>query len=353
MKKVFYITIIFSLVFGTKHLQAQNLILNDGFEVGGDSCANVDTIFYHFPMQYTSWFIPNSSTPDIHCTCCNLVPGLDTAWGVPNNDHGFQYPHQGKCYAGIGCYGINIQDPTLYDNREYLSTPFLHLLEIGKKYKATCFINLANNYRFNSEASNKFGFLFSTYILNETSTTTGGYPRIKKKPQYENDSIIADTLNWVKINYSFIADSAYQYLTIGNFEPDTALSFKHISTTVIFPSVYGSYYYIDDVSLVEDTSSGVGDGVREVESRKSRTFGIVYPNPASQSIVISHQYPKLNWEVNTIEVTNLLGQQQNVIVEKLTTENCQLNTANLPSGIYFIKATDVNGNVMNGKFVKE
>jgi hypothetical protein len=57
--------------------------------------------------------------------------------------------------------------------------------------------------------------------------------------------------------------------------------------------------------------------------------------------------------VNTIVVTNVIGQKQNIKVEKLTSENCQLNTENLPSGIYFIKATDINGNVLNGKFVKE
>ncbi|MEN9522543.1 MAG: hypothetical protein RL065_920, partial [Bacteroidota bacterium] len=59
------------------------------------------------------------------------------------------------------------------------------------------------------------------------------------------------------------------------------------------------------------------------------------------------------FEVNTLEVTNLLGQQQNVKVEKLTTENCQLNTENMSSGIYFIKATDTLGNSLIGKFVKE
>jgi hypothetical protein len=31
----------------------------------------------------------------------------------------------------------------------------------------------------------------------------------------------------------------------------------------------------------------------------------------------------------------------------------KLNISNLPQGIYFIKATDKNGNVLNGKFVKE
>jgi hypothetical protein len=43
---------------------------------------------------------------------------------------------------------------------------------------------------------------------------------------------------------------------------------------------------------------------------------------------------------------DLLGRIQNVKVDKLSTEN-------LSSGIYFIKATDIFGNSLIGKFVKE
>jgi hypothetical protein len=76
---------------------------------------------------------------------------------------------------------------------------------------------------------------------------------------------------------------------------------------------------------------------------------VVYPNPVSNVLICKCA----NMLINTIVITNVLGQQQNIKVEKLTTENFQLKTVDLPSGIYFIKATDTNGNVMNGKFVKE
>ncbi|MFM2225481.1 MAG: hypothetical protein RJA07_1683 [Bacteroidota bacterium] len=75
----------------------------------------------------------------------------------------------------------------------------------------------------------------------------------------------------------------------------------------------------------------------------------IYPNPVNEWLTINGKWLMSN----TIVVTNLLGQQQNIVAEKLTTDNYQLNTDHLPSGVYFIKATDKNGNVMNGKFVKE
>ncbi len=75
---------------------------------------------------------------------------------------------------------------------------------------------------------------------------------------------------------------------------------------------------------------------------------MIYPNPANESIVISHKSL-----VNTIEVTNVVGQTMKVIITPLSTYDLRLNTYYYPSGIYFLKATDINGKESNGKFVKE
>ncbi|MEY4874887.1 MAG: helicase [Bacteroidota bacterium] len=98
------------------------------------------------------------------------------------------------------------------------------------------------------------------------------------------------------------------------------------------------------------------DGVEEVVnySNKEVEALVVYPNPASQSIVISHQ-PL----VNTIEVTDVLGrvllrdEASNQQINNSSTQQIQLDVSTLPNGIYFIKSTDTKGNMMNGKFVKE
>jgi hypothetical protein len=51
-----------------------------------------------------------------------------------------------------------------------------------------------------------------------------------------------------------------------------------------------------------------------------------------------------------VKVGYALGQ---VCISIINYKSEIINVAALPSGIYFIKATDTNGNVMNGKFVKE
>ncbi|MFM2226045.1 MAG: hypothetical protein RJA07_2247 [Bacteroidota bacterium] len=88
-----------------------------------------------------------------------------------------------------------------------------------------------------------------------------------------------------------------------------------------------------------------------VENEK--TDLIIYPNPASSKLTISSSKFQTFGNMNTIEISNVLGQLQPIVIEKIHINNCQLNTENLPSGIYFIKITDVNGNITKGKFVKE
>ena len=84
----------------------------------------------------------------------------------------------------------------------------------------------------------------------------------------------------------------------------------------------------------------------------------IYPNPAGQSIVVSCKSL-----VKTIEVFNVVGQ---LMVRQAHHDGTaaiplsigeglgvRLDVSSLPSGIYFIKATDINENVSNGKFVKQ
>ncbi len=85
-------------------------------------------------------------------------------------------------------------------------------------------------------------------------------------------------------------------------------------------------------------------------SNNQRNTIHLFPNPATNQLtIVSHQFL-----VKTIEVHNVLGQIINCkLVFDGSTENCKLNTESLPSGIYFLKATDDNGLQQVAKFVKE
>ena len=90
-----------------------------------------------------------------------------------------------------------------------------------------------------------------------------------------------------------------------------------------------------------------GDGVGDVVTKNGL---IVYPNPASQSLVISHKSL-----VNTMEIKDILGRTCiSILNHKSDSDNIRnINIEFLPSGIYFIKATDEKGNQLNAKFIKQ
>ncbi|MEY4877470.1 MAG: hypothetical protein RL708_2620 [Bacteroidota bacterium] len=121
----------------------------------------------------------------------------------------------------------------------------------------------------------------------------------------------------------------------------------------------GSYAVLvkDSLTLCSDTSNCrtiVVSGVEEIESSR---FSI-YPNPCGEKLLVTG-YQLL---VNTIEVTDVLGRILMVrqahhdgisVVGHADEGSISINVETLPSGIYFLKATDTKGNIMNAKFVKE
>ena len=96
------------------------------------------------------------------------------------------------------------------------------------------------------------------------------------------------------------------------------------------------------------------EGINPLTNKNSQLE--VYPNPCENKLTVSG----IQFSVNSkIEIENVLGQMMMVrqthhdASNNLHTDNRQLNTKDLPSGIYFIKAEDEKGFVHTAKFVKE
>jgi hypothetical protein len=133
-----------------------------------------------------------------------------------------------------------------------------------------------------------------------------------------------------------------QHQLIQNANDDTFVV-NHSGTYAVFIQ--------DSITFCSDTSNCRMVVVSGIEELTTNGFSI-YPNPVNNVLICKCA----NMLINTIEVTNVLGQIQNCSIAQYTirnTENYQLNTENLPSGLYFIKATDTKGNIRNAKFVKE
>lgn len=146
------------------------------------------------------------------------------------------------------------------------------------------------------------------------------------------DSIIKDTVNWVKIFGSFVADSAYKYLIIGNF-----FDANHFDTLHLTDQTYQVIlYYVDDVCLSTDSIYTQNwTGIKEIS--KNQLIISIFPNPTHNQVHIKSYAP-----IELIEIINSFGQQ----VYKLETnedKEISLSLFFLKPNIYYLKIKTTKG----------
>lgn len=280
---------------------AQNLVLNPSFE---------DTVMCpDFPqptINYALYWSSYGGTSDYFNSCASL-------FGVPSNFAGYQAPHTGSAYAGLLTWYVNAGSPI----REYMGIQFTTPLLIGAKYFVSFFISNADSITYNS-SSNNFGVRFSTVPFSYTN-----FPALNNSSHMQSPTVITDKINWTYISGSFVADSAYQYLILGNFYDDA----NTVIDSVPPYSGTGSYYYIDDVCVSADsiynaTWTGIND--TEVE------YGtVIFPNPAASCFSF---YNKTGFE--NMMMIDLLG---NVIkTVELNVGLNQIDVSENAAGIYLL-----------------
>jgi gliding motility-associated-like protein len=224
-------TIIF-LFSASMGLYSQNLVPNPDFELY-DICPTSEGQI----LNATAWQNLNTYTPDYY-NSCSANPRVS----VPYNWAGYQQATNGNAYAGIFTFETPLLLPVNTCVREYIGSKLNSPLIIGKEYVVSFIANLAldSSHRSN-QATNKLGVLFSTTAYdNIRPLLPGNFAHVYSQ------SVISDTANWTTVSGSFIADSAYQYINIGNFFDD--------ARTMIIPQQdtiwnRAAYYYIDDVRV--------------------------------------------------------------------------------------------------------
>ncbi|HRD37152.1 MAG TPA: hypothetical protein PLC65_00860 [Bacteroidia bacterium] len=123
--------------------------------------------------------------------------------------------------------------------REYLIGKLAFPLVIGQKYYVSFKVNRADSLFVTGYSNNKIGVKFSV-------NKSGNVP-INNIASYYSNTIINDTIGWTTIFGSFVSDSMYNFIMLGNF-------FDDLNTTYLsdFPGL-GAYYYIDDVCVSTDS----------------------------------------------------------------------------------------------------
>ena len=310
--KVFTLFICF---FSVCIAHSQNLVPNPSFE-DTVSCPTISSSI----NQAENWQL-YSSSPDYYNTC---VQSPYFGNGVPFNYAGFQYPASGNAYAGFYSYVNEIG----YSNREILGTNLLVPMAIGTKYFIS-FKTVLTPYTINigcSLANNKLGVLFSTLPFSNFDSTT--IPPIQNFAHIWTDSIITDTVNWTTVFGSFIADSTYSYISLGNFFSN------NYTDTLCLTNSSGyncAYYLIDDICVSTDSlfcENYIYSGINE--KYLLNNFSI-YPNPAIDYILIT-QSMSSPYDIN---IYNDIGQLIYIENNVTTTVN-KIDISEFNKGLFLV-----------------
>ncbi|MFK7832264.1 MAG: OmpA family protein [Winogradskyella sp.] len=247
MKQLILILFIFYSVIST----SQNLVLNPSFEAYNRCPWHIG----RFAGNVKDWSIPNLGTTDFFSFCSETV-------GYKNYN-GFQTPKEGRSYAGFYLFS-----PDNY--REYIQGKLREPLQLGKRYKLTFYISLAEN---STDALKNIEVLFTEEFLGLTTVKNKEegslltnkkrtYRTISKtyiKPQkyaenrfrlytLESETFYNDRENWMKVSLEFEAEGYEIHFSIGNFNSNKKIEVQEILRTAKARHQF-AYYYIDDISI--------------------------------------------------------------------------------------------------------
>jgi hypothetical protein len=240
--------ILFILMAATKFSFAQvNLVPNPSFE---------DTVCCGYPTD-----------PDFPAVNWKALTSSDyyrdnygNAAPVMNNPAGSQMPFHGEGYVGFAVY----ENPL---NREMLLTKLLQPLQAGRKYCISYYVTKPERFDY---ASNGISvYLFADSIA-EYSYNPGAF--IGKTPTFACDSVIYDTVNWVKVEGSFIAQGGEQFLVLGNMWTNAQTTWVNTVSTPYFPL---AYYWVDMISITAAPEANAGNNqtITEGDSTQLMTTG--------------------------------------------------------------------------------
>ncbi len=246
----YFVTIITCLCFLQFAGKAQiNLVLNPSFERYSNCPDNDDEAKYclHWMSLDSNWSPPDwahnlEGVPD-YCNICSS--SLEVS--VPHSSRYYHYPHSGGGMMQL--YMFYDQSDTGGYVRDYLQGHLSQTLTHGRKYLVTFYTTLEQS---GAYAVNNIG----AYLDNGSIDTTShpAWTQTQYTPQIFDTGVINDTLNWVKIQDTFVANGTEKLITIGNF---TDLAHIHAipihDTTGISSFVGGlrTLYLIDDVSVID------------------------------------------------------------------------------------------------------
>ncbi len=209
------------------------------------------------------------NTPDYFNTCSPYPVS------IPSSVVGYQNVAYGNGYVGLLTYSW-----FLSNYREIMGAQLLLPTVSGVSYHISMRVSRGNwtNQAYNCAASNKLGIRFTT-----SPYSTSNLPSIDNYANVHVDSIVKDTLNWVLLEWDYVADSSYEYVYIGNFFTDAFTDTAVINAPI---GQFGqAYYYIDSIKIACKYANCT-IGISELP--KSEDYFRYYPSESKIKIFNAH-----------------------------------------------------------------
>ncbi|MCA6437524.1 MAG: T9SS type A sorting domain-containing protein [Bacteroidota bacterium] len=299
----------------------QNLVMNPSFETFTTCPNNQSQVNYA-----VGWKEYNSAD---YFNICSMNPDFH----VPKNWGGYQIPASGNAYCAVGNY---ITHSIGYNVREYIQGQLTGSLIVGTKYFAsfkTC-LSISSSIQVNCAIKN-IGVLFTNASVSFLGPITANY-----SPQVNNTSFITDSLNWTQVFGSFIADSAYKFITLGNFYLD------NMTDTLIMDgsNICSSYYYLDDICISTDSLFTKNYTFTNFKKTTSENINFrVYPNPTQGKLYLS------NFDnLSSARLFDTFGNKLELIVS-----NNIIDINKLPNGVYILEIDEKNKSKYKLKIIKQ
>lgn len=318
---------LFCTVIGTLSLNAQNHVANFSFEEHS-ACPND----YNQVERCTGWFrSTNNNDPEFHAEYLHACGSIN--FSSPQNTWGYQVPLTGEGYMAV----VTMAPTVMTNYRENIYTQLIAPLTIGKAYSIQINISLTDNSKF---ASNNFGAKLST---------TPNFP-IDNNCVLAWPDVVTNTSGWTTVSTSFVADSAYSYLAIGNFKTDANTT--SITACSSCPFVLHGYY-VDDVCLVATSEVEVYNcsveltpaGIGTIEQVPLSVHPSIQNATQDQLFV---ELPGLN-AISTV-VFDIHGRSVDVPIMKYG-NGLVVSTTGLASGTYTVSVVNNDGMRLSGRFV--
>lgn len=245
--------------------------------------------------------------------------------GVPENRSGSQYPRTGAAYLDISLVHNN-HVLGFHAEGNFLGVELMDTLETDKRYNVEFYLSLQDSARF---AGRNIGVYFSDErppFGIEAEDLLAFEPQVR----YEGD-FLTDKEGWMRIDGSFIAEGGETYMTIGNFDGYFNSDTLNLYEGGVYPSIgywEVAFYYIDDVSVVKDTTYFVG-----ISPPTPQKGGLtIYPNPAAEVVEIG--FKEGGQKRTEVLLIDALGKV--VLEQRSYSERETISVTHLFNGVYTV-----------------